>query len=568
MKKKTSRTKRKTTPRPRQGAVVKPLFEKLNDHSKWIVLSFFVLYLLLGLLVYDDYGLSWDDNIQRNHGLVSMDYVNEKWGNPFYEEKIFPDKDLRTYDLGFYGVLFSMSAFGVEQLLGVNDFRSSFLIRHLMTFLLFWLGAVFFYKLCKLRFTDWKLALLATAFLVISPRIFAHSFFNVKDLVLLSCYIISTYTMVRFLRHPTLNSALVHALACGVVINTRILGILIPLMTLVFWVLVVLHQKEIKNYVAQSSLYLGVFAFFTFCATILFWPYLWEAPVANFLDAFGRLGQYQWNSDMLFMGSVIRPSSLPWYYIPVWIGVTTPILYLLLMLAGLFFIFRRIISSLQKKRLYRSPDQFIDLVWLATGLGPLFIVIVMGSNLYNGWRHMYFIYPSLMGIAAVGLVGVIRLLEKRINASSFLWSRYAIVGIIVLSLATTAYQMVKDHPWQQIYFNALAGGGDLMQQYDQDYWGLSFKAAYEELLRRDKRERIKVNCMEMNIPCKQTIQYLPAADQQRLEYVPDINQADYYMTNYLWSDMANYLSRKPPVNQEFFSLQKGATKIVGAYIVK
>ena len=41
--------------------------------------SFFSLLLLLGLCIYADYGLSWDEDLSRATGMVSLRYVAEKF---------------------------------------------------------------------------------------------------------------------------------------------------------------------------------------------------------------------------------------------------------------------------------------------------------------------------------------------------------------------------------------------------------------------------------------------------------------------------------------------------------
>ena len=47
---------------------------------------------------------------------------------------------------------------------------------------------------------------------------------------------------------------------------------------------------------------------------------------------------------------------------------------------------------------------------------PILAVIMLNSTLYNGWRHMYFIYP---GIIIITLLGV-DLLIKNIKNKYFL----------------------------------------------------------------------------------------------------------------------------------------------------
>ena len=63
--------------------------------------------------------------------------------------------------------------------------------------------------------------------------------------------------------------------------------------------------------------------------TIIFWPFLWEHPLNNFLYAFNRLSAFPAEVHMYFFGGVILSTELPWYYAPTWMAITTPILYIL-----------------------------------------------------------------------------------------------------------------------------------------------------------------------------------------------------------------------------------------------
>lgn len=41
------------------------------------VFVFFILYFFVGILIFRDYGISWDEPISRNNGLVAYRYVFE-----------------------------------------------------------------------------------------------------------------------------------------------------------------------------------------------------------------------------------------------------------------------------------------------------------------------------------------------------------------------------------------------------------------------------------------------------------------------------------------------------------
>ena len=89
--------------------------------ERLIIPAFFVAYLLLGLAVFPDYGMSWDEETQRRHGLVSLDYVYETLA--ISGEKRAPEIELATYDRRHYAVLFSIVCAQLEEWLGLESYR-------------------------------------------------------------------------------------------------------------------------------------------------------------------------------------------------------------------------------------------------------------------------------------------------------------------------------------------------------------------------------------------------------------------------------------------------------------
>ena len=43
--------------------------------------------------------------------------------------------------------------------------------------------------------------------------------------------------------------------------------------------------------------------------------------------------------------------------------------------------------------LWRGKKELQDLIFFLTFSIPIFITIILYSTLYDGWRHLYFIYP-------------------------------------------------------------------------------------------------------------------------------------------------------------------------------
>ena len=121
------------------------------------------------------------------------------------------------------------------------------------------------------------------------------------------------------------------------------------------------------------------------------------------------------------------------------------------------------------------------------------------------------------------------------------------------------------HPNQYAFFNVLAGQ-DPMKNFDGDYWGLSYRQGLEYIAENDNREKIKISVR--NSPGRHNIKILEKKDRDRFEYVENIKESDYYLTNYRWKMKENYHLAKidsHPVGKEYFSVNIGQMKILGVY---
>ena len=76
---------------------------------------------------------------------------------------------------------------------------------------LFW----FFLLVCALfidspsgGFSDWRIGLLSALFLVLTPRFFAESFYNSKDIVFMAVFAVGMNTTISFVLHRALTRPL------------------------------------------------------------------------------------------------------------------------------------------------------------------------------------------------------------------------------------------------------------------------------------------------------------------------------------------------------------------------
>ena len=514
------------------------MIQLLDKNSRIIVILFFVVFLCTGLFAYRDYGIPGDEIVSRNNGMVSYKYVFEG------------DKELLTYRDRYYGTAFELPLIIMERTLGLEDSKNIVLARHLATFGLFYIGVMFFYLLLKRHFKSWRMGLLGALFLVLSPRIFAHSFFNTKDAAFLSLYIISICTLVRYLENKTLTSALFHAFTCAVLVDVRIIGAVIPFLTVLFFAGDMFLTRE-KRKMESIATFIAFIWSFLLLVWIL-WPVLWESPMRNFIDAVLKMKAYPWEGTVLYLGSYVKARELPWHYIPVWISVTTPVIYVFFFIAGGL----AMSSSLLKAPLAFYRERKNDLIFMLTFLIPLAAVIVSRAVLYDGWRHMFFIYAPLLAIALSGIRVVYGVLGKVFRA--------LITVTIALSLIWTAYFMVRWHPYQNVYFNVISGGMHAVRDnFEMDYWGLAQTEALEYITSNDDAEKIDVYVTLLpgrvgHIPAF----LLPQEDRGRLNFVDSPQEADYFISNYRWH------KEDYPYKQKFFSTNVNGAEIVVVYKLK
>jgi len=460
------------------NAIGKLMAPQSKVQNIWVG-AFFSILLVVGLMIHKDYGVSADEMTQRTIGLTSLAYLANLFNIRFLLGDAQPLTDPSSVFLAQrdrdYGVAFELPAEFLIKVLGLQD-ANAYFFRHLLTFLVFYVAIFFFYKLVKLRYQDWRIGLLGATFLILSPRIFGDGFFNDKDLVFMSAFVIATYTLVRFVLKPGLLTGLWHALACAIAIDLRLMAVILPAATVVILIVLTLRKElTLTKLIAFVIAYLVL----TGLLVVAFWPWLWLDPVGNFVTAFQNMARFRHAPDLIFMGQIIPSVDLPWYYLPVWIGISTPILYLILFLVGASIILRTFFANLfgRAKTLWANEGQLQDLLFLGLFLAPLIAVIALHSILYNGWRQMYFIYPVFLLVSLRGLVGLWDLVGHKQMA------RRLLIVIVAISMGYTGYWMVRWHPYQYLYFNVFAG--QYAKKYDVDYWAVAYRPLLEKIVGQD-----------------------------------------------------------------------------------
>lgn len=500
------------------------LSSRFQPSSQWAWLAprlFFTLVVLLGLLLYRDYGLSWDEPVDHMNGKVNAKYIAQlffpKLANQEKTNEQIPDfEGFSEFD---HGVLFALPVAILGRIFTHGDSRGFYFLQHLLNYLTCTLGMWALYRIGMIRFKDWRWALLGSALLLLSPRFFAESFYNSKDLIFLALFTLAMYTLLRVLERPTMGRALVHGLATAAAIDVRIMGLMLVVFTLGMIGLEALSRPApAKGSLARvTSLYLVA----AFVFTVVGWPYLWTNPVANFITAFQAMGHFRWVGPVLYGGEMLLSTQLPWHYVPVWIIITTPVAYTVAFLAGLV----ALVGRFSFKHLLTSRPYRYDLLFMGWAIGPIVVVVLMHSVLYDGWRHLYFLYPALLLLAVGGARKILHAVNRH-RAWRQLAMAAAALGVAEMGYTLT--RMVQDHPFQNVYFSCLPGSM-AERLFERDYWALSNRQGVEWLLAHDPASRITLETNSAN-PIGFIHLILPPAESSRLQI--EGPSARYFLTNY------------------------------------
>ncbi|RZK60560.1 MAG: hypothetical protein EOO59_06815, partial [Hymenobacter sp.] len=355
---------------------------------------FFGLLLVLGSLVVSDYGVSWDEQVDRRNGLVNLRYLAElvapAWVARHPQHSPLPA--LQTYSEADHGVLFELPLAAFDALRASRSDRLPYyLLRHAAVFLLSLGGLWALFRLASLRWRDERLGLLAAGLLVLSPRFFAESFFNGKDIVFMAAFTLGGYTLARLLARPTWPRALGHALATAAATDVRVLGLLLVPLTLGLLALRLGPGGKSRRLVLRGA---AVYGLATIFGIVAGWPYLWADPLGHLLLAFRNLSHFRWSGQVLYWGRVLPAHRLPWHYALVWMSLTTPVAYQLAALMGLGATAKGLLR--QPRAMLRTLAGQLDVLLLGWLGLPLALVIGLHSVVYDGWRHLYFIYPALL----------------------------------------------------------------------------------------------------------------------------------------------------------------------------
>ncbi len=495
------------------------LIKNLTKPKNFIVIFFLFLF-LTGLIIFKDYGIHWDELSQRSIGGMNAKYIATKFSLPLLTEKTNAFPNLLDHGDKDHGPFFETLTFLLESTLNISEEKTAYQLKHLSIFIVFLIATFSLFEIISLKTNNWKLGLLGASFFVLSPRFFAESFYNSKDIVFASLFAINIKLMIKFIRNLERNNIILFSFFTAIAIDIRIMAIIfIPLA--IFMIAIKLIYKQLKIRKALFGLF--IYISLTSALTILFYPYLWESPLNNFFNTLTSMSKFSWSAQVLYIGKYISASNLPWHYSIVWIFLTTPIFYILLFMAATFNTLKDIF--LHRLSFLSNQDKLENLILLSLTCLPVVMVIVLKSTLYDGWRHLYFIYPSLIILATIGW----KIIFDKLNQIKV--ARGIFITFTAIYLFQIISWMYKAHPLQNVFFNSFVKG-DLRTKYELDYWGVGNILALNFIANIDKSPVIYIKS-ESQTPLEMSFKMLSKEDVKRFRILTTETNVNYYaITNY------------------------------------
>ncbi len=439
--------------------------------------------LAIGLCTAADYGITSDEFIFDGYGPKAL---------AWYTSGFADRSQFGYYDTYLYGPWFQILVAAAQSL----HLAAPFTVRHALTFLVGWVGLAALIPIGRLAVGRWA-GLAALALCLLTGNLYGHLFFTPNDIPFLAAMTWATLAILLMARTsldapvPRWPATTAAGMLTGLAIATRFGGLLsqvyliaaMSLAALECW----LNGGRTRALLAiglrtVSALALG------WITAIALWPWLQTGnPLGRFKAAYDYFVTSYVHFAFPHWGERVWSNALPWHYIPGQLLARLPEIFIaLLAVAAAFGLWRlmrfvrEIAGTGARARWAASARRLAQarplLIVTLAALGPAVFVVVRGSIIFDGLRHMLFILPPLAVLAAWGLLQLAPLIRR---------FPFLAAGAAALQAGAAVAAMAALHPLEYVAMNRFAGGtAGAFGRFDLDYWG----AAATEAVRRLERQ--------------------------------------------------------------------------------
>ena len=504
--------------------------------ENFILFLVFLSLFTIGLSFYKDFGISIDENYHRESGKLYYSYIKSFFiGSNIQESVTLNDVKIAVSDLAFrQPAIFDVFAEFIIDFIDNPTIQQVFFTRHFLNFLIFLFSCFFFYLILRKRFKKNFYAYLGLILLFFSPRIFGESFYNNKDIIFLSISIIFIFFALRFFEKKSYLNAFYFGLFSGLAFDIRVMAILYIFGAyLIFF----LQYLDDKRFLVKNLKYLILSLITTILSIYIFWPYLWFDPINNIFNFLFMLKSNIPDVQNLYFGEYYLSKNTPWHYNIIWIIITIPTVVTFFSILGLYFLLKNIIKNIfqldnKNHKFWKSNSTMFDYYFIICVLIILISNLIFAVN-YDGWRQTYFLYPFLVILSISGL----SILMSKFNEIRL---KYFIFFLIFLEISFSIFWIFKNHPHQYIYFNPIFKNITL-NKFQLDYWGISNRSSLEYILKKEKKDKIKVATVSFTL-LEDSLRVLDETGRNKISIVHNLKEADYVVDNYRkkWDKIDNF----------------------------
>jgi hypothetical protein len=466
------------------GAAMTPFMQRSLRNLCLVLMAIAIL----GFSIVGHYGISYDEEGPLRVAFENFKIVRE--GKPYQGH-------LRHYgtlfnmasEVAFQGkIRFSGSAFPAQDRFDsgsyvIAPFYERLKVKRVLRFLLALTTYAAVAGLVAVL-VGWQYAWLGALLLALFPRFWGHSFINSKDIPLAAMITLGTLLGVCFIGYlqkhekislrigfnPVTLSALGYGVWVGLVAGVRLDGSIVLLFTLIAHCVSGLGAESILGWFSRFWGVYGVAALAWMGMTLLINPSAWFNPWQWFWETLQFYYDEDWDLTVLFDGKFIKAEDPPWNYLPKWLSIVTPEIFLLVFGLGLVGLIWRYqtFSRLQKACIVGVLLQIFAL--------PL-LVIGLRSTIYDEARMFLYMIPGIATLATITLVWIYQWVYQ---ALAHKYLKLFAIALTIALLSPIALDMIALHPYEYLYFNRSFGGLVKAQgRFETDYWALSMREGME-----------------------------------------------------------------------------------------
>ncbi len=408
---------------------------------------------IVAALTFRDYGIGADEWNTARYGEQSL-----RWYLTLGADRSsFDYFDLHYYGAGLHALIAALARL---------EPPASFAARHGVGMLLGILCLVGTWRLGRRVGGPWA-GLAALLLLAFTPYYWGQMATLPEDMPFAAAMTWALLAMMRYveaLPRPGLSVALHLAVACGAAAAVRVGAIPILVLELGFALALygALRRDQWRPALLRLAWQGPLVLVIVWALMLVAWPWGLMDPIARPIETLTHFKKLPIDFQFPFWGEMVRTTRLPWTYVPGYLLAKLPLIFL----AGVAVVPLGL-------WLDRRAADFRPLAFVAfAAVMPVAVAIGTHATLYDGVRHFLFIFPLLAALAGYGLVRVAR---SHATMQTAVGALGAVSAVLVLRAD------VDLHPYEYIWFNALAGGvRGTVDTFEQEYWA----TAETELVRR------------------------------------------------------------------------------------